>query len=122
MKKVFLFLFLLFFSVADKAMALPTCMPVQGESKFISRWQKTDDVWLFSFTCDDDRKAKIYADGVVDPSDVAAGFLILDKDGVPESQDVFDTPCEAIKAYCTNTLNLLTPEMKEELLQILSED
>ena len=115
MKKMSIFIAGLCFLCAGKAVALPTCLPQQGESKFISRWQKENilwDVWRVSFTCDDGRQAKIYAGDVDDPAQDDASFVIVDEKGLPESKEIFDSPCEAIKAYCTKSVRLFSPEEK----------
>ena len=100
------------FLCVEKAAALPACLPQQGESKFVSRWQKENDVWRVSFTCDDGRQAKIYAGDVDDPAKDDALYVIVDEKGLPESKEIFDSPCEAIKAYCTQSVRLFSADEK----------
>lgn len=116
-------LFFALFLTASPANALPVCQPYAIGAKYVSRWQQTegDAAWEADFICDNRRVAKIHAEEVDDPAKNDGLFFIVDPDGVLITPETFDSPCDAVEAFCAGRVQELDEETKAMLVESLQE-
>lgn len=114
-------LFFALFFTASPAFALPACLPAEIGAKYVSRWQQNDGAWEADFICDNRRMAKIHAEEVDDPAKNDGLFFIVDTDGVLITPETYDSPCDAVEAFCAGKVQELDEETKAMLLESLRE-